>query len=121
VTQHGPKQSVAKIGNGRRVRARGHDDSQGWRCPEIDQSRREVMAGESGREGTAIAKDGAKATTIAKDNAKAKKADEEEAANFFFSKCALCGRKEAGIMPSAMMGAASPWFTGAGSDLLVVK
>jgi hypothetical protein len=52
----------------------------------------------------------------------AKKADKEEAANFFFfSKRAPCGRKEAGIMPSAMMGAASPWFTGAGSDLLVVK
>ena len=30
-------------------------------------------------------------------------------------------RKEAGIMPSAVRGAASPWFTGAGSDLLVVK
>jgi hypothetical protein len=30
-------------------------------------------------------------------------------------------RKEAGTMPSADRGAASPWFTGAGSDLLVVK
>jgi hypothetical protein len=40
---------------------------------------------------------------------------------FFFSKRPPCGRKEAGIMPSAMIGAASPWFTGAGSDLLVVK
>jgi hypothetical protein len=28
---------------------------------------------------------------------------------------------EAGTMPSAVKGAASPWFTGAGSDLLVVK
>ena len=28
-------------------------------------------------------------------------------------------RKEAGTMPSAVRGAASPWFTGAGSDLLV--
>ncbi len=64
------------------------------------------MAGESGREGTMTAKDGAQV----------KKADEEEAAYvyFFFSKCAPCRRKEAGIMPSAMMGAASPWFTGAG-------
>jgi hypothetical protein len=61
------------------------------------------------------------ATTIVEDGAKAKKADEEEAALFFFSKRALCGRKEAGIMPSAMMGAASPWFTGVGSDLLVLK
>jgi len=25
-------------------------------------------------------------------------------------------RKEAGIMPSAVRGAASPWFTGAGSE-----
>ncbi len=30
-------------------------------------------------------------------------------------------RKEAGTMPPAVKGAASPWFTGAGSDLLVVK
>ncbi len=61
--------------------------------------------------------------TIFEYGAEAKKANKEEAANFilFFSKRAPCGRKEAGIMPSAMMGAASPWFTGAGSDLLVVK
>ncbi len=30
-------------------------------------------------------------------------------------------RKEAGTMPFVVKGAASPWFTGAGSDLLVVK
>ncbi len=30
-------------------------------------------------------------------------------------------RKEAGTMLSAVKGAASPWFTGMGSDLLVVK
>jgi hypothetical protein len=59
---------------------------------------------------------------IVEDCAEVKKADKEEAAKcFFFRKCAPCGRKEAGIMPSVMMGAASPWFTGAGSDLLVVK
>jgi hypothetical protein len=58
---------------------------------------------------------------IAEDGTKAKKADKKEAANFFFSKRTPCGRKEAGIMPSTMMGVASPWFTGAGSDLLVVK
>ncbi len=41
--------------------------------------------------------------------------------NFFFFNRAPCKRKEAGTMPSAGRGAASPWFTGAGSDLLVVK
>jgi hypothetical protein len=30
-------------------------------------------------------------------------------------------REEAGTMPSAVKGAASPWFTGAGTDLLVMK
>ena len=30
-------------------------------------------------------------------------------------------RKEAGTMPSAIRGAASPRFTGAGSDLMVMK
>jgi hypothetical protein len=60
--------------------------------------------------------------TIVEDGTEAKKADKEEAANlFFFSKRAPCGRKEAGIKPSALMGATSPWFTGAGSELLVVK
>jgi hypothetical protein len=34
---------------------------------------------------------------------------------------ALRERKEAGTMPSAVKGEASPWFSGAGSDLLVVK
>jgi hypothetical protein len=34
---------------------------------------------------------------------------------------ALHKRKEAGTMPSAIKGAASPWFAGAGSDLLEVK
>jgi hypothetical protein len=82
--------------------------------------RRAATAGEYGQEGTTIAEDGAEVTTIAKDGAEAKKADKEEAA-IFFCKCVPCGRKEAGIIPSAMMGAASPWFTGAGSDLLVVK
>jgi hypothetical protein len=81
--QHGPNQSVPKSSDGRRVRARGHDDSRGRRRPEINQSRRAAMAGESGREGM----------TIAEDSAKAKKADEEEAANFFFRKGAPCGRK----------------------------
>jgi hypothetical protein len=80
------------------------------------------MTGESGQEGTTIAEDGAEATTIAEEGAEAKQADKEDAANFiFFSKRAPCGRKEAGIMPSVMMGVASPWFTGVGSDLLVVK
>ena len=41
--------------------------------------------------------------------------------NFFFFNRAPRERKEAGTMPSAVRGAASPWFTGAGSDLLVVK
>jgi hypothetical protein len=40
---------------------------------------------------------------------------------FFFFYRAPRERKEAGTMPSAVRGAASPWFTGAGSDLLVVK
>ncbi len=40
---------------------------------------------------------------------------------FFFFNRAPRERKEAGTMPSAVRGAASPWFTGAGSDLLVVK
>ncbi len=40
---------------------------------------------------------------------------------FFFSKHVPRKRKEAGTMPSATMGVASPWFTGGGSDLLVVK
>ena len=40
--------------------------------------------------------------------------------NFFFNR-APRERKEAGTMPFAVRGAASPWFTGAGSDLLVVK
>ncbi len=44
---------------------------------------------------------------IVEDSVEAKKADEEEAA-IFFSKRAPCRRKEAGIMPSVMMGAASP-------------
>ncbi len=81
-------------------------------------SREERQRPESpGKRGTTIAKDGAEATTIAEDGAKAKKADKQEAAIFFFfSKRAPCGRKEAGIMPAAMMGAASPWFIGAGSD-----
>ncbi len=39
---------------------------------------------------------------------------------YFFNR-APRERKEAGTMPSAVRGAASPWFTGAGSDLLVVK
>jgi hypothetical protein len=73
-TQHGPKQSVAKSSNSQRVRARGHNDGQGPRRLEINQSQREATAGESGREGT----------TIAEDGAKAKKANEEEAAIFFF-------------------------------------
>jgi len=50
---------------------------------------------------------------------------EREAYYFLFlflkGNCAPRKRKEAGIMPSAVRGAASPWFTGAGSDLLVVK
>ncbi len=41
--------------------------------------------------------------------------------NFFFFNRAPRERKETGTMPSADRGAASPWFTGAGSDLLVVK
>ncbi len=54
------------------------------------------MAGESGLEGTTIAKDGAKATTIAKDGAEAKKADKEETAIFFYLLNALRvgGRKQ---------------------------
>jgi hypothetical protein len=40
---------------------------------------------------------------------------------FFFFNRAPRERKEAGTKPSADRGAASPWFTGAGSDLLVVK
>jgi hypothetical protein len=39
---------------------------------------------------------------------------------FFIYICAPRERKKAGTMPS-VVGAASPWFTGAGSDLLVVK
>jgi hypothetical protein len=55
-------------------------------------------------------------------DAEAYNAGEEEADNFFFS-CdrAPRERKEAGTMPSVVKGAASPWFTGVGSDLLVVK
>ncbi len=50
------------------------------------------------------------------------KAKEEEAGIYFFVNIrALREGKEAGIMLSATRGAASPWFTGAGSDLLVVK
>jgi hypothetical protein len=51
------------------------------------------------------------------------KADEGGKRNnfFFFFNRAPRERKETGTMPSAVRGAASPWFTGAGSDLLVVK
>ncbi len=35
--------------------------------------------------------------------------------------CVPRKRKDAGTMPSAVKGAASLWFTGAGSDLLAVK
>jgi hypothetical protein len=41
--------------------------------------------------------------------------------DFFFKLSSSFERKEAGTMPSGVKGAASPWFTGAGSDLLVVK
>ncbi len=57
-TQHGPNWSVAKSSDGRRVRARGHDNSRGWRHLEIDQSRRVLMARKSRQEGTMIAMDG---------------------------------------------------------------
>ncbi len=54
-------------------------------------------------------------------DAEAYNAGEEEADDFFLCDHAPRERKEAGTMPSAVKGAASPWFTGAGSDLLVVK
>jgi hypothetical protein len=47
----------------------------------------------------------------------------KEKGSVFFvgSKFAPREKKEAGTMPSAVRGAASPWFTGAGSDLMMVK
>ncbi len=40
---------------------------------------------------------------------------------FFFNNRHSCKKKKPGIMPSALRGATSPWFTGEGSDLLMVK
>ncbi len=45
--------------------------------------------------------------------------DPEEA--IFFNNMRSCEKKEPGIMPSAERRATSPWFTGGGSDLLMVK
>jgi hypothetical protein len=44
--------------DGRKVRAKGHDESQGRRRPEIKQSQRAVTAVESGLEGPMIAEVG---------------------------------------------------------------
>jgi hypothetical protein len=54
-------------------------------------------------------------------NTEAYNTGEEKADVFFWCDHAPRGRKEAGTMLSAVKGVASPWFTGAGSDLLVVK
>jgi hypothetical protein len=41
--------------------------------------------------------------------------------SYFANICAPHEKKEAGMMPSSARGAASPWFTGVGLDLLVKK
>ncbi len=58
---------------------------------------------------------------LTEDGAKALKPKKTKRAFFFVNIRTPRKGKEAGIMPSATRGAASPWFTGAGSDLLVVK
>ena len=39
----------------------------------------------------------------------------------FFNDRRSCEKKEPGIVPSMLRGVTSPWFTGEGSDLLMVK
>jgi hypothetical protein len=57
-TQYHKIKLGGRAGNGRKVRARGHNESRGRHPPEIEQSQRAATTIESGREGVMIAEDG---------------------------------------------------------------
>ena len=135
-----PKRDLGGRGNlrGSRRRGRPADERGRIRCDGTGQKRQstERCAG-VGRQGdgeidhasNAEGDDGGRALTDGGEErerpnggAEAWNADERGKRIFFLKgNRAPRERKEAGIMPSAVRGAASPWFTGAGSDLLVVK